>query len=156
MHTTSPLQSLTYFPIFPNSRVDIHTLHMKLCLLAGSFNSHDWDMGSFFHTILKFVYFITCSEKLKSSILCYNKLKTYSTYYLLGRLKRITAINVNPFLTKIDFHVAKNTKILTFSWHWHSFSWLLSKPLFVLTSGPQNPDFSRLFLTAWTLLITFD
>ena len=32
----------------------------------------------------------------------------------LERLKRITAINVNPFLTKIDFHVAKNTKILTF------------------------------------------
>ena len=32
----------------------------------------------------------------------------------MERLKRITAINVNPFLTKIDFHVAKNTKILTF------------------------------------------
>ena len=50
--------------------VDWHTLHLKLCLLAGSSNSHDWDMGSFFHTILKFVYFITCSEKLKPSILC--------------------------------------------------------------------------------------
>ena len=75
--TTAP------FSLFPNSRVDWHTLQLKLCLLAGSSNSHDWDMGSFFHTILKFVYFITCSEKLKSSILCYNKLKTYLTYYLL-------------------------------------------------------------------------
>ena len=73
-----------------------------------------WDMGSFFHTILKFVYFITSSEKLKSSILCYNKLKIYLTYHLLEILKRITAINGNPFLTKIDFHAAKNTKILTF------------------------------------------
>ena len=32
----------------------------------------------------------------------------------MERLKRITAINVDPFLTKIDFHVTKNTKILTF------------------------------------------
>ena len=32
----------------------------------------------------------------------------------MERLKRISAINVNLFLTKIDFHVAKNKKILTF------------------------------------------
>ena len=32
----------------------------------------------------------------------------------MERLKRITAININPFLTKIDFYVPKNTKILTF------------------------------------------
>ena len=71
---------------------------MKLCLLAGSFNSHDWDMGSFFHTILKFVYFITCSEKLKSSILRYNKLKTYSTYYLLIEIKIITALSSKDYI----------------------------------------------------------
>ena len=82
------------FPIFPNSRVDWHTLHMKLCLLAGSSKRHNWNVGSFFHTILKLVYFITCSEKLKSPILCYNKLKNVLTYYLLKRLKRINAINV--------------------------------------------------------------
>ena len=57
-------------------------------------------------------------------------------------------------MTKIDFNVAKNTKILTFSdsdTRFPEYSRLLSNSLFVLTLGPQNPDFSWLFLTAWTL-----
>ena len=55
----------------------------------------------------------------------------------MDRLKRITAINVNPFLTKIDFHVAKNTKILTLT----PVSLTFSKLLFFLTTGPQNLTF---------------
>jgi len=58
--TTAP------FSIFRNSRVDWHILHLKLCLLAGTANSHDWEMGFISHAISKFViYFITWSEKLK-------------------------------------------------------------------------------------------
>ena len=63
----------------------------------------------------------------------------------MERLKRITAINVNPFLTKIDFHVAKNTKILTFpdsDTRFPDFFLTFSKLLFFLTTGPPNPDFS--------------
>ena len=33
----------------------------------------------------------------------------------MERLKRITAINVDPFLTKIDFHVAKKYENPDFS-----------------------------------------
>ena len=105
-------------------------------------------MGSFFmHTILKFVHLITCSEKLKSSILCYNKLKIYLTYFLLEILKRITAINVNPFLTKIDFHVARNMKILTFSWFWHLFSWLFLTFIKTFVCPDFGTPQSWLFLT---------
>ena len=63
----------------------------------------------------------------------------------MKRLKRITAINVNPFLTKIDFHVAKNTKILTFPWLWHPFSRLFPNffkiAVFSWLRDPQIPTF---------------
>ena len=55
-----------------------------------------------------------------------NRKKKISHFiFKIERLKRITAINVNPFLTKIDFHVARNTKILTFP-----------------DSDPRFPDYS--------------
>ena len=82
---------LTPFPIFPNSRVNWHTIHLKLCLLAGSSTAMTVE-----DTILKFVHFITCSEKLKSSILHYNKLKTYSTYYLIIGI--ITALSSKEYI----------------------------------------------------------
>ena len=49
----------TAFPIFPNSKVDWHTLHLKLCLLAGSSNSHEWNMVSSYIKINEYVSFLT-------------------------------------------------------------------------------------------------
>ena len=63
----------------------------------------------------------------------------------MERLKRITAINVNPFLTKIDFHVAKNTKILTFPESDIRFPDFYQNRCLSWLRDPQ-------ILTAWTLL----
>ena len=45
-------------PIYPNSKVDRHTLHLKLCLLLGCANNYDSNRGSVFQFKLKLVYFI--------------------------------------------------------------------------------------------------
>ena len=45
-------------PIFPKSKVDWNTLHLKLCLLLGCANNYDSNRGSVFQFKLKLVYFI--------------------------------------------------------------------------------------------------